>query len=85
LFNSQRPRHLLLAQIHENRRYLNGEEQAVMDEIAELIEIKSGLDCHYAFQAVLKYWLFLHIPVTYSLFLFAGVHVFLVYAFQIGI
>lgn len=85
LLNSQRPRHLLLSQIDENYRYLNAEEQSAMQEIKELIEIKDDLDCHYTFQSALKYWLFVHIPVTYSLFLVAIVHAFLAYAFQADI
>ena len=53
-----------------------------MDEMKELVEVKSDLDYQYTLQAALKYWLFVHIPATYALFLFVLVHVVLVLAFS---
>ena len=45
------------------------------------VEAKDDLDYHYAHQAVLKYWLFVHVPLAYSLVLVSGLHVVLAFAF----
>ena len=45
-------------------------------------ETKDQLDFHQAMQGLLKGWLFVHIPLTYALLLFALVHLVLVYAFS---
>lgn len=79
LANSHRPRVLLLRELEAQRRYLNDEEDAIRAEIEELIVTKSDLDYHYAHQATLKYWLFVHIPLTYSLLIVAVVHGFVAY------
>lgn len=42
---------------------------------------KDDLDYKYVHMAVLKYWLFVHIPLSYSLMLVAVLHVVLVHAF----
>ena len=52
-----------------------------MEEIARLVREKDGLDYHHAHQLLLKIWLFVHIPLTYSLLLFILVHVVVVFAF----
>jgi hypothetical protein len=46
---------------------------------------KDGLDYHHALQLTLKLWLFVHIPLTYSLLIFSLVHLVLVYAFAGGV
>lgn len=56
------------------RRYLNEEELAYLARIKDLVEEKDILDFQYALQTVLKVWLFLHIPLTYSLLIFASFH-----------
>jgi len=42
------------------------------------------LDFHYRRQLRLKGWLFIHIPLTYSLMIFTVAHVVIVYAFSGG-
>jgi len=81
LLEARGPINHLLARINEVNRYLNGEERATMDEIAGLVRQKDGLDYHQAHQLLLRIWLFVHIPLTYSLLLFILVHVVLVFAF----
>ncbi len=85
LVQSNRPRFALLNELKALSRYLSPAEQAFQKEISELIEVKDNLDYHYAHQAILKYWLFVHIPLTYSLLLFAIVHAVLVYVYRGGI
>jgi hypothetical protein len=66
------------------KRYLNAEEKTRMSELQVLVEQKDGLDYHHALQKVLKLWLFVHVPLTYSLLIFTFVHVVLVFAFSGG-
>jgi hypothetical protein len=49
-----------------------------------LLREKRRLDFHYALQGLLKAWLFVHIPFTYSLLLFIVVHIVLVFGFSAG-
>lgn len=82
LVQSNRPLLRLRSELRSLERYLNEWERQIADQLAELIEAKDALDYHYALQGVLKAWLFVHIPLTYVLLLFAVVHVVLVYAFS---
>lgn len=75
----------LLARISDVKRYLNGQERGTLEKIAVLVRQKDGLDYHYAHQLVLRVWLFVHIPLTYSLLLFIAVHVVMVFAFSGGV
>jgi len=81
LILSNRPVSLLLSQIQSLGRYLNETERDVMRQIAEFVKQKDDLDFHFAHQAMLRYWLFAHVPLTYALLCFAAIHVVLVYAF----
>ena len=78
------PLNRILNRIKDLNRYLNEKECAILKEIADLVRQKDGLDYHYALQLVLKTWLFVHIPLTYSLLLFTLVHIVLVFAFSGG-
>ncbi len=78
------PLNRVLNRIKDLNRYLNEQERSVLEQIALLVRQKDGLDYHYALQLVLKTWLFVHIPLTYSLLLFSLVHIVLVFAFSGG-
>jgi hypothetical protein len=82
LLQSRRPRRALLAEIDAQRRFLNDAEQQFMQRIASRVETKDDLDFQHAHQSVLKYWLFVHIPLTYALLVFAVIHGMLVHAFR---
>ena len=82
LMQSTRPCHALLSQLEALSRYLSAEERKIKDDIAELIGVKDDLDYHYAHQLVLKYWLFLHIPLSYSLLIVASAHGVLAYVYR---
>jgi hypothetical protein len=84
LFEVRTPLNRLLNKITDLNRYLNEQERAALDQIAALVRQKDGLDYHYALQLTLKLWLFTHIPLTYSLLLFALAHIVLVFAFSGG-
>ena len=85
LLQSSWPLHQMLNELRSLRRFLNDQERRFADELAELIEAKDVLDYHVAMQGTLKGWLFLHIPLTYVLLMFVGVHLVLVHAFFGGI
>jgi hypothetical protein len=82
--NSIRPRKKLLAELADLDRYFNDREREIAAELAELIKAKDDLDHQYALQATLKGWLFVHLPLTYSLLLVAALHLYLVHAFSGG-
>ena len=67
----------LLSEAQAVDRYLNAEERGIMTLIVEQIHVKNNLDFQQARQGLLKGWLFIHIPLTYSMILVAAVHGFL--------
>lgn len=81
LFNSTRARSTLLEEIESQRRYLSESEMKFNSRIADCVRAKDDLDYQFALQATLKYWLFVHVPLTYALVIFALVHILLVYAY----
>jgi hypothetical protein len=74
----------ILEKVEDLKRYTNVREKEILVELADLAREKHRLDYHYSLQGVLKAWLFVHIPFTYSLLLFSFVHVLLVFAFSSG-
>jgi hypothetical protein len=73
-----------LAALGETGRFLSESEKVRADSLAELVRARHVLDFHYANQLALKAWLFVHVPLTYGLLLFAALHVLLVTAFSGG-
>ena len=65
-------------------RYLDESGRETLDEIEWRVAAKDNLDQQYALQLLLKGWLFVHVPLTYSLILVAVVHAVLIYAFDGG-
>ncbi|MGH7969299.1 MAG: hypothetical protein ACREIC_11290, partial [Limisphaerales bacterium] len=78
------PLHRRLVGLASLDRYLNDKELAVSATLAECIRAKDNLDHAYACQGLLKGWLFVHIPLTYSLIIIAIVHGFLAWSFTRG-
>ncbi|MEO5855941.1 MAG: hypothetical protein ABIR21_07810 [Chthoniobacterales bacterium] len=74
LGNPDRKWHALLAETKGLDRYLNERERAIASEIRDWIETKQNLDFQDASQRLLKLWLFVHIPFTYSLIILGVVH-----------
>lgn len=71
-------------EIDDQHRYLNSDERIVLDSITELVRRKYELDCQHALQAALKYWFFVHVPLTWALLVFAVFHSMLVHAWSGG-
>ena len=84
IVHGDRPLNRLLDKIADQSRFLNEPEGARMKQLGELVQEKNSLDYHYSLQLTLRLWLFVHVPFTYSLLLFALVHMVLVYAFSGG-
>ncbi len=81
ILHSERHRHRLLQKTTAIKPFLNERELLAMDQIVEQIQIKDDLDYQYALQAALKLWLFVHVPLTYSLIIIALFHTVAVCAF----
>jgi hypothetical protein len=84
LMEVHRPLKVLQNRIADLNRYLNAQERETLDKIATLVRQKDGLDYHQALQTLVRGWLFVHIPLTYSLMIFSVMHIVLVYAFSGG-
>ncbi len=81
LFHFTRHRHKLLQKTSNINSLLNEEEKIIMQKITNLIKKKDDLDRQHALQLSLKAWLFVHVPLTYSLIIFALFHIVAVFAF----
>lgn len=64
----------LLKKLQALNRYLNDGEKAIAAEMRDWITTAQNVHFQYAGQRLLKLWLFIHIPFTYSLILLALVH-----------
>jgi len=62
-------------------RYLNQKEIDIAEKLVDIIKQKHDLDFHYSLQKILKLWLFVHIPLTFSLLVLLIVHLTLVFSF----
>ena len=84
LFASTRSRHALLTDLGALDRNLGEKERESAEELRTLIRVKDDLDCQEALQGTLKYWLFIHIPLAYSLLILSLVHAIVVSAYTTG-
>jgi cytochrome b561 len=85
LMQSERPRQSLLLSIRELDAFLNETERETMKKIAQHVITKDDLDHQYTLQAMLKYWLFLHVPLTYGLLILIAFHAVVAHAFSGGV
>jgi hypothetical protein len=81
LLGSRRPVQRICRELRALERYIARSEQESLEALEDRVIAKDNLDYQYAWQSLLKGWLFVHIPLTYAAFLAAAVHVVLVYAF----
>jgi hypothetical protein len=84
LVGSRLPLNVLITELEDLRRYLNPQECATLEQLTRIVRQKDGLDYHHALQFTLKIWLFVHLPLTYSLMIFSLLHIVLVFAFSGG-
>lgn len=82
VWNLEKTHILLLDEIDGLHRYANAQEQEILRSLTKKVLEKSRLDYQHALQLLLKSWLFVHIPLTYSLLLTTGLHIFISYEFR---
>lgn len=58
------------------RRFLAADDRSKWDELRELLQAKFELDAHFTLQRLLRWWLYLHVPVSVILLVLVGFHVF---------
>ena len=85
LFEMNISRYALETEFFNVGRYLSDTEQEVLDDLARIMRRNDELNYHNALQSTLKGWLFLHVPLTYSMLVLIVVHVILVYTFTDGL
>lgn len=84
LFGSRAPLRSLEQSIEYQQRFCNAAERKFMTELLDRVRVKDELDFQYSGQAILKWWLFIHIPLTYALIGTGLYHAVLVHAFLGG-
>lgn len=84
LTGSKRELQLLTDEIDKLSRYVDFEHQERLAAIRSLVLEKDRLDFARVHLALSRSWLFVHVPVTYSLVVLTALHVLVVYSFSSG-
>ncbi len=84
LIGSRRPLKRLTDEIDNLSRYVDQRGQEKLAAIKELVVEKDRLDFARVYLGLTRAWLFVHVPVTYSLIVLTVLHVLVVYAFSSG-
>lgn len=82
LVGSQRPVKRLLDEIDNLSRYVDPPSQEKLAAIRNLVVEKDRLDFARVHLGLTRAWLFVHVPVTYSLVVLTVLHILVVYAFS---
>jgi hypothetical protein len=84
IVGSQRPLKRLTDEIDSLSRFVDPQSQEKLAAIRELVIEKNRLDFARVYLGLSKAWLFVHVPVTYSLIVLTVLHIVIVYAFSSG-
>jgi hypothetical protein len=84
LIGSQRPLKRLTDEIDALSRYVDTPAREKLAAIKSLVAEKDRLDFAGVYLGLTKAWLFVHVPVTYSLIVLTVLHVLVVYAYSSG-
>ena len=84
LIGSRRPLKRLTNEIDNLSPYVDKPSQHKLAAIKDMVVEKDSLDFARVYLGLAKGWLFVHVPVTYALFVLAVLHVVVVYAFSSG-
>jgi hypothetical protein len=84
LIGSQRPLKRLTDEIDSLSRFVDQQGQEKLAAIKDLVIEKNRLDFVRVYLGFSKAWLFVHVPVTYSLIVLTVLHILVVYAFSSG-
>ena len=82
LRQSRAPQKAHLSQFSEIERYSTKGDREILAKLKDLVARKHMLDYQYSLQSSLRLWLFVHIPLSYSLLIFSVLHIILVHAFS---
>jgi hypothetical protein len=82
LIGSQRPLKRLTDEIDNLSRYVDQPSQEKLAAIRNLVVEKDRLDFARVNLGLTKGWLFVHVPVTYSLVVLSVLHIVVIYAFS---
>ncbi len=84
LFSATRSGHALFAGLEILDHGLGETERERAEELRVLIRAKDALDYQHTLQGTLKYWLFIHVPVAYSLLILSFVHAIVISVYTTG-
>jgi hypothetical protein len=84
LIGSKRPLKRLIDEIDSLSQYVGPQGQEKLAAIKNLVVEKDQLDFARIYLGLTKGWLFVHVPVTYSLVVLTVAHILVVYAFSSG-
>jgi len=73
--------HDRLKQIEYLRNVLSVEEREKLGKLESLFKAKLELDAHFTLQKMLRWWLYLHVPVSIILLILVGFHIFTILYF----
>lgn len=82
LRRSQAPLAAHVTRFKEVGKYAKKSELEMLSKLMNLVEQKHLLDYQYALQLTLRLWLFIHIPLSYSVLIFTVLHIVLVHSFS---
>ena len=85
LMESRSPQAAHTSQFNEMERYIEKGDLKMFAELRDLVAQKHMLDYQYSLQLALRLWLFLHIPLSYSLLIFSVLHIILVHSFSAAV
>lgn len=81
LFGTARGRHWYNNQANVLERALGTKEKVYLERLSTLARQKHLLDLHYAQQSLLRYWLFLHVPIAVAFYVGVTWHMALVHIY----
>lgn len=84
ILGSRRHLDVVITRMHALRRYLNEEESEILKKIEKVLLQKNDLEYQYAMHLMLKGWLFVHIPLSFSLLILGVFHAVLAIRFVGG-
>lgn len=84
LIGSQRPLKRLTDEIDSLSLYVDQRGQEKLAAVRDLVVEKDRLDFARVYLGLTKGWLFVHVPVTYSMIVLALLHILVVYAYSSG-
>lgn len=79
---TSRLRNTLRNELSNLQRYCSESELVAGERLSRLIDKRDDLDYHQALQGALKWWMFLHIGLTYALVSVATLHAIMAHAFR---